>query len=77
MLAAQQNANSEKPAQRYQQFRAIPAHLYAPIIQQAGILKRTQQRLSAQNFMQWLMSDNMQQQLSSLGYTPGSAQNLP
>lgn len=77
ILAAQQYTNSENRAQRYQQFQAIPLHLYEPIMQQAGILKRTEQLISAQKFMQWLMSDNIQQQLSALGYTPGSAQRLP
>lgn len=58
-------------AQRYRQFVAIPAHLHQPIIQQAGILTRTQHLSLAQDFMAWLMSDTIQQQLPALGYIPG------
>lgn len=58
-------------AQRYQQFVAIPAHLHQPIIQQAGILTRTQQLSLAQYFMAWLMSDTIQQQLPAHGYISG------
>lgn len=58
-------------AQRYQQFVTIPAHLHQPIIQQAGILTRTQQLSLAQYFMAWLMSDTIQQQLPAHGYISG------
>jgi molybdate transport system substrate-binding protein len=51
-------------------FVRIPTDAYAPIQQSAVILKSSRQKTLAQNFLTWLTSPAIQQQLKSFGLDP-------
>lgn len=69
LLQAQQKFAADGNKHKdYAHYQSIPEHWHRAIIQQAVVLKRTEQAKLAQRFMTWLTSPAVQQKLLSLGY---------
>lgn len=67
LIQAQQTSSS-KSKQKYTNFVNFPAALYEPIVQGGVVISTTKRKLEAQQFLDWLLSGPVQQQLKSLGY---------
>lgn len=67
-LIQAQQMSSEKSKQKYTGFVSFPAVLYDPIMQGGVVITNSKRKLEAQQFLGWLLSKPVQQQLKSLGY---------
>nr|WP_168710947.1 molybdate ABC transporter substrate-binding protein [Ningiella ruwaisensis] len=65
LLQAHASFNDEK----YLNYTLIDASLYAPIEQQAVIVKGAKNQVTARDFLTFLMSDEVQNHIVSLGYS--------
>lgn len=63
-LKTAQSSSSSQPGT----FVRIPRHLYKPILQNAVILKSSQQVKAAKSFINFLLRDEVQSKLKTLGY---------
>ena len=65
LLQAQQ---SSRKSDKYAHYQVVPASYHSSLEQQLVILKRSQERTLAEQFVTWLMSDKVQSKLIKLGY---------